>query len=55
VLAAVDFSRRELTIGPAIDYRGDVSAFMDQVRAFYDNKEGLRPALKGPVRVLDES
>ncbi len=55
VLAAVDFPRREITIGPAIEYRGDVSGFMDQARNFYADKEGLYPELKGPVQVRDES
>ncbi len=55
VLAAVDFPRREITIGPAIEYRGDVSAFMDQTREFYSDKVGLHPELQGPVRVRDES
>jgi 1-acyl-sn-glycerol-3-phosphate acyltransferase len=55
LLAAVDFARRELTIGPLIHYAGDVSAFMDEVRSFYDDKVGLHPEGKGPVRVREEA
>ena len=54
VLAAVDFSRREVTIGSIIDYAGDASAFMDEARSFYDDKVGLHPNGKGPVRVREE-
>lgn len=55
VLAAVDFPRTEITIGPAIEFRGDVSGFMDQVRGFYADKQGLHPELKGPIQVREES
>ncbi len=55
LLAAVDFARKELTIGPLIHYAGDVSAFMDEVRSFYDDKVGLHPGGKGPVRVREEA
>jgi 1-acyl-sn-glycerol-3-phosphate acyltransferase len=55
VLAAVDFPRREITIGPTIVIRGEVSSFMDRVRAFYSDKEGLHPELKGPVQLRNES
>lgn len=55
VLAAVDASRKELTIGPRISYDGDLSGFMDLARAFYADKQGLNPELKGPVSVGEES
>lgn len=55
VLAAVDFPRREVTIGPTIDLRGNVPGFMDQARDFYADKEGLHPRLKGPIQVRNES
>ena len=55
LLAAVDFAKRELTIGPLIDYAGDASAFMEEVRSFYDDKVGLHPDGKGPVRVRQEA
>ena len=55
LLAAVDFAKRELTIGPLIEYAGDASAFMEEVRSFYDDKVGLHPDGKGPVRVRQEA
>ncbi len=54
VLAAVDFGQRELTIGPMMDYAGNASAFMGEARLFYDDKVGLHPEGKGPVRVREE-
>lgn len=54
VLAAVDFGQRELTIGPMMDYAGNASAFMGEARLFYDNKVGLHPEGKGPIRVREE-
>jgi len=55
VLAGVDGPSRTLTIGPAVEVRGDRVAFMDRVRAFYIDKRGLRPGLKGPVRLGRET
>lgn len=54
MLAALDFARREVTIGPLIDYTGDTSAFMEEARSFYDDKVGLYPEGKGPVRVRED-
>lgn len=55
VPAAVDASRKELTIGPKAVYDGDAAAFMDRTREFYADKEGIHPELKGPVTVGEES
>lgn len=54
VLAAVDYSNKELTIGPSLRYRGDRVAFMEQTRIFYDDKVGKYAELMGPVRVKQE-
>ena len=54
VLASVDFERRQLTIGPTIEYQDDIVEFMDHVRAFYDDKQGLYPEKKGPVWLAEE-
>ncbi len=54
VVAAVDASRKRLTIGPKISYDGEITTFMDKLREFYADKEGIRPALKGPVVVREE-
>jgi 1-acyl-sn-glycerol-3-phosphate acyltransferase len=55
LLAAVDASRKELTIGPKLTYDGDAATFMESTRAFYADKEGFHPELKGPVTVGDWS
>ncbi|MGH3650754.1 MAG: 1-acyl-sn-glycerol-3-phosphate acyltransferase [Acidimicrobiia bacterium] len=55
VFAGVDGPGRTLTIGPSVEVGHDRVALMDRVRAFYADKEGLRPGLKGPVRLGRES
>jgi 1-acyl-sn-glycerol-3-phosphate acyltransferase len=54
VLAAVDYPRKEVTIGPVLHYDGDAGRFMAQARAFYEGKVGLHPAGGGPVMVREE-
>ena len=54
VLGSVDFSRREVTLSPAIDYTGDPREFMDQARRFFQGKLGGHPEGGGPVRVREE-
>jgi 1-acyl-sn-glycerol-3-phosphate acyltransferase len=49
VLAGLDFSARTLTIGPVIDYEGDLDALMARARDFYAGMSGLHPAREGPV------
>ena len=48
--------RRDRTFGWGPTYRltGDVRADMDVIRAFYDGKEGVRPALASVPRLRDE-
>lgn len=55
VLTAIDASKKQLVIGPKLAYTGDTKAFMDETREFYADKEGLRPELKGPVNVREET
>ena len=55
VLASVDFNLRQLTIGPTIPYKDDVAGFMDEVRAFYSDKQGLRRDKMGSINLAEES
>ena len=54
VLAGIDARAKTVEIGPTLTYEGDLSWFMDQVRAYFADKEGIRPQGKGPVRVEAE-
>ena len=55
VLGALDFQKKEATLGPAIHLTGDITADMDRIRAFYADKVGKHPQWFGPVRLKDES
>lgn len=55
VPAAVDFSKKELEIGPAIDVSGEPVGFMDQFRAFYQDYRGKKPENIGPITIAEES
>lgn len=54
VLGALDFEKKEATLGPAIFLTGDMKADMDRIRAFYADKVGKHPDWFGPVRLKDE-
>ncbi len=54
VPAGVDGTNRTVEIGPTVPYEGDLTAFMDQIRAYYSTKDGMNPEGKGPVRVRRE-
>ena len=54
VLGALDFSKREATLGPAIFLTGDIKADMDRIRGFYADKVGRNPEWFGPIRLKDE-
>ena len=55
VLASVDYSQRQVMIGPTLPYDGDAAGFMDKARLFHQGKRGRHPDRGGPVRVLDEA
>ena len=55
VLGALDFEKKEATLGPAIFLTGDMKADMDRIRAFYADKIGKNPEWFGPVRLKDEA
>ena len=54
VFAGIDFPNKTVVLGPPVTYRGDVKQFMDEARAFFEGKDGLKPGHKGPVRVREE-
>lgn len=54
VLAGVDAEGKVLTISPAIEVGDDRRSFMEEVRAFYADKNGINPSGKGPVRIAGE-
>ena len=53
-LAFVDGPTRTVGFGPALRPSGDVVADMDQIRAFYSGKRGIRPALRTEPRLREE-
>jgi 1-acyl-sn-glycerol-3-phosphate acyltransferase len=53
-LGFVDGPTRTLGMGPTFTPSGDVSADMDVVRAFYDDKQGVRPANRTEPRLREE-
>lgn len=54
VLAGVDSTRKVVAISPAYDVSPDRQLFMEKVRDFYADKNGVRPSGKGPVRLEGE-
>lgn len=53
VPVSIDAPARVVEAGPALDV-SNVADFMDEVRAFYAGKAGLRPEGMGPIRVAEE-
>lgn len=54
VLGFVDGPSKKLGFGPTIVLSGQMSADMDQIRAFYADKRGLRPAWRTEPRLREE-
>lgn len=54
VCAYLDYRRKVGGIGPTVRARGDASADMPVIRAFYDGITGRYPELTTPVRLLEE-
>ena len=52
--AYVDGPTRSGGFGPVIHLTGNMSVDMDKIRAFYGDKDGLKPNRFGPVRLRDE-
>ena len=55
VFAGVDGVEKVVTISPPEQVGADHGAYMDKVRAFYVDKDGIRPSGKGPVRLRRET
>ncbi|MEQ6903765.1 1-acyl-sn-glycerol-3-phosphate acyltransferase [Nocardioides sp. YIM 152588] len=54
-LGFIDGPTRTLGMGPSLHPSGDVAADMDLVRAFYADKQGLRPEHRTEPRLREES
>lgn len=54
VLAGVDAQHKVVVISRAYQVGDDRHRFMDEVRAFLADKDGINPAGKGPVRISNE-
>ena len=55
VMAGVDAAGKTLVISPPQHVGEDRSEFMDRVRRFYGDKDGINPEGKGPVRLRRET
>ena len=54
VLSYLDYARKRGGFGPEIVPTGDVRQDMDEIRAFYADKQGRYPELFGEVRLKEE-
>jgi 1-acyl-sn-glycerol-3-phosphate acyltransferase len=54
-LGFVDRTTMTSGLGPTIDLTGDVAADMEQIRAFYADKSGLRPERRTEPRLREEN
>ena len=54
-LGFIDGTTRTLGIGPTLEPTGDVKKDMDFVRAFYADKQGIRPENRTEPRLREES
>ncbi len=55
VMSFLDYGRRVGGFGPALVPTDDVRADMDEIRAFYSDKEGLYPDDVGEIRLKEET
>lgn len=54
ILGYVDHATRTMGVGPAIRPTGDIRADMDEIRAFYADKGGIKPNLRTTPRLREE-
>lgn len=54
-LGFVDGTTKTAGLGPTLSLTGDVVADMNEVRAFYRDKQGVRPHLRTEPRLHDEA
>lgn len=55
VLGYVDATTKTTGLGPTVQLTGNVVADMDEVRAFYRDKRGIRPSDFTPPRLREET
>ncbi len=53
-LGYADFRRKEVGIGAYLWPTGDLRRDFEAIRAFYQDKTGLRPEKQGPIRIREE-
>lgn len=53
-LGYVDFRKKEVGIGGYLWPSGDIKRDFEVIRAFYQDKVGLRPEKQGPIRIREE-
>lgn len=54
-LGYADFRRKEVGIGAYLWPTGDLRRDFEAIRAFYQDKTGLRPEKQGPIRIREEA
>lgn len=50
----LDYDKREAGLGLSFQLSGDMTADMDKIRAFYEDKTGKHPAQKSRIRLREE-
>lgn len=55
VPAAVNITKKEVTLGPAVDHNGQIGITMDRIRDFYERVIDIRPTTMGPIMVREET
>jgi 1-acyl-sn-glycerol-3-phosphate acyltransferase len=51
LMGFVDRETKRMGFGPALAVDGDPQGWMDQARAFYEDKGGLKPQNRGPLQL----
>lgn len=51
LMGFVDGETKHMGFGPAVKVDGDAEGWMDQARAFYQDKHGLKPQNRGPLEL----
>lgn len=54
-LGFLDARRKELGVGGYLQPSGDLQKDFAQIRAFYEDKVGLKPHRQGPIRLKEEA
>lgn len=54
VLGFIDYGKKQIGFGPAIELTDDTAADMDRIRAFYADKTARYPEKSGPIRLRRE-